>query len=152
MRALLFSVLIGINLFATVAAASQALSIDEIWLRESVPGAENGAAFGVFSNSSDEDIVIVGADSSVASRVEIHQHISQNGEMRMEEIEALPLAAGEEVTLQPGGYHIMLFGLKERLVTDDEHTMTLYLSNGEQVEVTVSVRPLMQSQDKSHKH
>ncbi|MGX5914926.1 copper chaperone PCu(A)C [Aliidiomarina sp. Khilg15.8] len=152
MRVIVLSAAVLVNLFCVTALASQSLEIQDLWLRESVPGTENGAAFGVFANRSNEDIVIIGADSDAADRVEIHQHLHQNGEMRMEEIEALPIAAGEKVTLQPGGYHIMLFGLKAPLATGNEHVITLYLSNGEQAQMTAKVRSLMHGQDNSHQH
>lgn len=152
MRVLILTTALLVNIFSVSALAAQSLEIEDLWLRESVPGSENGAAFGVFANTGSDDIVVIGADSAAAKRVEIHQHLHQDGEMRMEEIEALPVAAGEKVTLQPGGYHIMLFGLNAPLATGDEHSITLYLSNGEQIQATVPVRSLMHGQDKSHQH
>lgn len=152
MRTLILCAALLINIVSVTALASESLVIEDLWLRESVPGSENGAGFGVFANHSDEDIVIVGAESSAANRVEIHQHVAKDGEMQMEEIEALPVAAGEKVTLQPGGYHIMLFGLTQPLATDDSYMITLYLSNGDQIESQAPVRSLMHGEDNSHQH
>lgn len=152
MRTLVLCTALLINVFSVTALASESLVIEDLWLRESVPGSENGAGFGVFANHSDEDIVIVGVDSDAARRIEIHQHVAKDGEMQMEEIEALPVAAGEKVTLQPGGYHIMLFGLAQSLATGDSYMVTLYLSNGEQVEAEAQVRSLMHGKDNSHEH
>lgn len=152
MRTLVLCAVLLLNVFSMAAVAAEYLDIEDIWLRESVPGSENGAAFGVFANPSDQDIVIVGVDSDAADRVEIHQHVARGNEMRMEEIEALPVAAGEKVTLQPGGYHIMLFALADLLKIGDEYNMTIYLSNGDQVTVKVPVRSLMHGQDKAHQH
>lgn len=146
--------LIGFCLLAGFASATQAamsLNTDDIWLRESVPGAENGAGFGALINTSDNDVVIVGAHSEVAGDVEIHQHVSRNGQMRMESIEALTVPADEEVKLQPGGYHLMLLGLKQPLTTGDEHQITLLLASGEAITMTAMVRPLIED-DHSHHH
>ncbi len=56
---------------------------------------------------------LVSAQSPVAEAVEIHEMSMEGDVMRMRQITALPLPAGQEVTLKPGGYHIMLTGLKQ---------------------------------------
>ncbi|RUO24266.1 hypothetical protein CWE09_10320 [Aliidiomarina minuta] len=145
--------LISFCVFASFASATQAaisLNTDDIWLRESVPGAENGAGFGALLNPSNEDVVIVGAYSEVAGDVEIHQHVSRNGQMSMEAIEALTVPAGEEVKLQPGGYHLMLLGLKQRLTTGDEHEITLLLASGEAITMMAEVKPLIEDAHNEH--
>jgi periplasmic copper chaperone A len=63
-----------------------------------------------------------------------------DGAMMMQEIEALDLPAGETVTLQPGGYHIMLLDLPDALETGETFDLTLTFANaGEQV-ISVEVR------------
>lgn len=135
----------GIALSLCAASAmAESLTSDDLWLRESVPGSENGAGFGTFHNSTDEDLVIVGASSSASADVELHRHVHQQGQMAMEQIESLTIPAGESVELRPGGYHLMLMQLHEPLQTDDEHTVVLRLNNGERVEFTVQVKSLLQ--------
>jgi len=48
-------------------------------------------------------------------RVADHTHIHDNGVMRMRQLPALDIPAGDTVTLQPGGLHLMLFGLQPPL-------------------------------------
>lgn len=120
------------------------LTSDDLWLRESVPGAENGAGFGTFYNASDEDLVIIAASSTAAADVELHRHVHQEGQMAMEQIESLTIPAGESVELRPGGYHLMLMQLHQPLAIDDQHTVVLQLNNGERVEFQVKVKSLLQ--------
>ena len=135
----------GITLSLCAASAvAESLTSDDLWLRESVPGAENGAGFGTFHNPTDEDIVVVGASSSASTDVELHRHVHQQGQMSMEQIESLTIPAGESVELRPGGYHLMLMQLHEPLNTDDEHSVVLQLNNGERVEFIVQVKSLLQ--------
>lgn len=62
------------------------------------------------------------------------------GAMMMREIEELTLPAGETVSLEPGGYHVMLLDLPGPLETGETFDLTLTFANaGEQV-VSVEVR------------
>lgn len=65
-----------------------------------------------------------------------------DGEMAMvmQEIEGgLPLPAGETVTLQPGGYHVMLLDIAEPLEEGDEIELTLDFENADDMTLTVEV-------------
>jgi periplasmic copper chaperone A len=60
--------------------------------------------------------------------------------MGMRQIDALPLLAGETVSLEPGGYHLMLLELAEDLVPGQEFDLTLEFEVGGPRTVTVTVR------------
>lgn len=143
MRTLLSVISVTAALLITDVAHGTSLESDDLWFRQSVPGAENGAGFGTFRNTSDDDIVIVSAYSDASEDVELHTHVHRDGQMSMEQIEALTIPAGESVTLQPGGYHIMLMQLKQPLEPDDTYQLSLRLDNGERIEFTVPVKPLL---------
>ncbi|RUO31007.1 copper chaperone PCu(A)C [Aliidiomarina soli] len=124
--------------------AAETIEVESFWLRESVPGAENGAGFGEIRNTGSEDVSIVAAESSIASSLELHQHVHRhNGQMAMEQLDALVIPAGGSVTLQPGGYHLMLMQLKSPLRVGQSHTLELRLSTGETLTVEAEVHPLV---------
>lgn len=134
----------GLCLLFSGVASAQALQGESLWLRESVPGAENGAGFGTLHNPGDDDLIIVSASSPVAADVEIHTHVHHHGgQMAMEAIDALPVPAGESVELRPGGYHLMLMQLNAPLEVGDVHPVTLTLDSGEKVTFEVEVKPLI---------
>lgn len=58
---------------------------------------------------------LVSATSPVAGVVEIHEMAMVGDVMKMRQIPALALPAGQAVALKPGGYHLMLIGLKQAL-------------------------------------
>src|SRR5690554_3366813 len=130
-------------LLAVSNPVSAEIEVEDLWLRESIPGQPNGAGFGVLRNTSDVDIFLVGASIDIAHDVEIHQHVMESGQMRMEQIEALMVPANESVRMQPGGYHLMLMNLKSPLIKDEWHDVTLIFNDGTTLELSVPVRPLV---------
>ena len=43
----------------------------------------------------------------------------------MRPVKGIDIAAGKTISLQPGGYHLMLFGLKHDLIENQLHQITL---------------------------
>jgi copper(I)-binding protein len=85
----------------------------------------------------------------------------QDNVMRMRQVPAIELPAGKTVALQPGGYHVMLMGLKHPVVEGDTVPLTLSFANRdgsrETVQVNAVVRPLNTNANTSakpteHKH
>jgi copper(I)-binding protein len=58
----------------------------------------------------------------------------------MRGVAALPVAPGKSVTLAPGGYHIMLTGLRQELKEGDSFPVTLSFEHSAQVTAAVTVR------------
>ncbi|MEZ5181952.1 MAG: copper chaperone PCu(A)C [Acidimicrobiales bacterium] len=62
------------------------------------------------------------------------------GAMTMQPVDSIELPAGEEVSLEPGGYHIMLLDLVAPLEVGDTFEITLTFENAGEVTVTAEVR------------
>ena len=55
--------------------------------------------------------------TSFASVAELHEHINDDGVMRMRKEEGgLVINPGQPTIMRPGGHHIMLMGLHKRLI------------------------------------
>jgi copper(I)-binding protein len=69
-----------------------------------------------------------------------------NDMMRMRQLQALDLPAGQAVKLAPGGYHLMLMGLKQPLKDGDKVPLTLEFEDAQRVRskvvVDAPVKPL----------
>jgi copper(I)-binding protein len=74
--------------------------------------------------------------------VELHAHIEEGGMVKMRRVQRIELAAGEEVALKPGGFHVMLIGLKRRLTPGEEVAFTLEFADGSRKELRASVRKI----------
>jgi copper(I)-binding protein len=60
--------------------------------------------------------------------------------MRMQPTGPLPVPAGGQVRLEPGGLHIMLIGLHQDLTTDSEFVLTLTFERAGTLNLRVPVR------------
>jgi len=111
--------------------------------RATLPHAPVGGGFMTITNTGGTDDRLVSAASPVADHVEIHEMSMVGDVMKMQPLpDGLPIPAGETVTLQPGGYHLMLMGLKERLEQGATVAVTLTFSNAGTVEVPLAVGPI----------
>jgi copper(I)-binding protein len=67
----------------------------------------------------------------------------EGGVMQMRRMaEGLEIPANGEVELKPGGFHLMLIGLKAPLGEGESVPMTLIFEGGARVEVTLGVRAM----------
>jgi copper(I)-binding protein len=103
-------------------------------------GSGTGAAFFTVTNNGAEDDRLVAAASDVAAAVEIHEMAMKDGTMQMSPLmDGLPIPAGETVVLEPGGYHIMLIGLKQDLKAGETFKMTVTFEKAGEVELEVPI-------------
>ncbi|MBS7537833.1 copper chaperone PCu(A)C [Ancylobacter lacus] len=92
------------------------LEIEHPWSRTTPNGATVGAGYLVVDNEGAEDDTLVSATAEVAQRVEIHEMSVKDGVMTMRLLpDGAPIPAHGKLTLAPGGFHLMLIGLKAPL-------------------------------------
>lgn len=116
------------------------LLVDQPWSRELPPNAPAGAAYFTLHNQGSAADRLIGASTPRAERSELHTHVHQNGLMKMMQIPAVELPSGEQVVFQPGGNHVMLFGLGKPLTAGEQFPLTLEFEKAGKVEVQVEVR------------
>ena len=120
-----------------IAAASDTFSFSEMQLRATVAGMPSSAAYLKITNNGVSDDRLISAKAAIAQRVEIHSMEMDNGVMRMRAVDGgLAIAAGESVTLAPGGLHIMLMGLTTDLAPDTKHEIILVFEKAGDVKLT----------------
>jgi len=116
------------------------LLIEQPWSRELPPNAPAGAAYFNLHNQGSEADRLIGASTPRAEHSELHTHVHQDGLMKMTQIPAVELPAGEQVVFQPGGNHVMLFGLGQPLTAGEQFPLTLEFEKAGKVEVQVEVK------------
>ncbi len=105
------------------------LEIADTWIKTAESGMT--AAFGVITNTGDRDVVITGARSDAAGMVELHEVVDDV----MRPVEGgFVVPAGESLTLEPGGLHIMFMDIPAAIIAGDEVTITLVLEDGSELE------------------
>jgi copper(I)-binding protein len=81
---------------------------------------------------------LTGASSPVAATASLHESIDDHGVMKMRPVAAVPVQRGEPLTLGPGGFHIMLEGLKQPLQPGQTFPVILTFANAGQI-TTIAV-------------
>jgi hypothetical protein len=131
--------------FAALAAHAHeyklgALTIGHPYARATGAGQMTGGGYMKLVNGGAVDrLVSVSAD--VSKSVELHEMKMEGDVMKMRQVEAIALQAGQTVELKPGGYHLMFVGLKAPLKAGDKFPLKLRFEKAGEVEVTVNVDP-----------
>lgn len=126
---------------SSAAAASNTMVVSEAWARATPQGAPTGAAYLTITNRGRAPDRLVGADSPAARAVQVHEMSMAHGVMHMGEVKGgAAIAPGASLKLQPGGWHLMLIGLKAPLVAGARVPVTLRFEKAGAVKVVLPVR------------
>ena len=133
-------------------ASEEGITVHNAWMRPTAQG-ENGAAYFVLQNNSGETDELVGASSSIAESVEIHESSMAEGTdvMQMNRVFSIALDRGSEVAFEPGGLHMMLVNVTKELTVGEIVEITLHFKNHEDIPVNVSVAEFAPTGDE-HSH
>src|SRR3954453_1274449 len=116
--------LLPIIALLTAAGDATPFQVDHPWARASAGAAKNGAAYLTITAQGQPD-KLTGASTPAAATTELHESMADMGMMKMRPLPGLSLDPGKKVTLAPGGYHLMLMGLKEPLKVGNTFPLTL---------------------------
>jgi protein SCO1 len=107
-----------------------------------VPAGDGPAALymTIASRASAAD-TLIGASTRIAGAVELHRSRHADGAMMMERVAAAPLLPGDTLSLEPGGYHLMLHDLTKRLAAGDTFTVELEFRTAGRVPARAVVIP-----------
>lgn len=140
--ALVLTLLVGSTLLAAAHEFKLGdLVIDHPWSRATPGGAKvAGGYLTITNNGSAPDRLVSATVAAVSDRVEIHEMAMNNGVMTMRQLSGgVAVAPGKTVAFAPGGYHLMLMGLKGPLKEGDRVKATLTFEKAGSIEVTINV-------------
>jgi len=129
--------LLLVSLLGLGGTASAATQVDNAWVRATVAGQHASGAFMDLTASSDSKLVEV--QSPVAKNVQIHQSSMHNDVMSMQQVDAVALPAGQKVSLDTHGYHVMLMELTGQIKAGDKVPLTLTVENAKGEKETIKV-------------
>lgn len=131
----------------TAAAAAGTITVERPWARASA--APTGAVFMSIRNDGEADRLLA-VSSPVAAEVQLHVSEMDGDIMRMRRVEGIDVPAHGRAVLQPGGYHVMLIGLKEPLKVGTTVPLTLDFAKAGKIEVTAPVEKAGAMQGADH--
>jgi len=118
------------------------VTVHDAWLRVPLPAQDQTALYFVIENHSPEARAIVSASSPAAAKLELHEEKMEGDKkmMSMTPVARIPVPANGMAMLKPGGFHMMVFGLKSRPMAGSTFPVTVMLDDGTKIDVTAMVR------------
>jgi copper(I)-binding protein len=98
------------------------------------------AAYLVIKNSGGTADALIKAESDVADSVELHTMVMEGDVMKMSPVEKIDIPANGAAELKPGGFHVMLIGLRHDLKEGEVVKLTLTFQNSGPIQVEAPVR------------
>lgn len=142
--AALFIVITGLAGQCSVAPAGQGsengISITNPYALPALAGG-NGVVYLELSNGGESPDTLLKIESQAAQVAELHEtKIDENDVMQMTPLVTIEVPAGESVSLEPGGKHIMLINLKQELKPAEKISLTLIFEKAGSMTVEAEVR------------
>jgi len=110
------------------------------WARPTVAGQSSGAAYLVVRNFGPGADTLVGVASPVAGMAGVHRSQIVGGVSRMRPADGIAIAAGKKLTMAPGGYHVMLMGLKAPLKLGSTLPLTVRFTHAGQRQLRLPIQ------------
>ncbi|WP_193177196.1 copper chaperone PCu(A)C [Oricola nitratireducens] len=108
--------------------------------RATPPGAPVSGGYMTIQNKGTEADRLIGGAADFAGKVEIHEMAMQGDVMKMRQLEdGLEIPAGGEVTLKPGGYHVMFMMMKQPLEAGTKQKVKLIFQKAGEIDVDFNV-------------
>jgi protein SCO1/2 len=122
-------------------AAKTGIVIRNGWVQEGPSSQKITAAYMVIENHGQADVTLKSANTASADVIELHKMELVDGLMKMRKVDSINIPAGGKVELKPGGYHLMVIGLKQSLKEGDMVSISLEFSGDLRQSITIPVKP-----------
>lgn len=143
-------VLLGLAQAGAQESDHEALHVAHGWARASLGQNPNSAAYVTIHNKAETADRLLGVTCAAAKRCALHNHVTEADITRMEAVETLEVAPGAHIEFKPGGYHIMMFELKEPLAAGGETSITFRFETMGDVTVTMPVLSIRDAAKHNH--
>ncbi len=111
--------------------------VERAWARATTINVS--AAYATLRNTGTAADRLIRVSSPLARRVEIHNVVDRNGIVGMVPVKVIVVSPGEPSVLRPGGLHIMLMGLKQKLVKGQTVPLTFTFRTAGAIDVDAVV-------------
>ena len=127
-------------ILAACSSSSGGVAVDDAWGRTSPAAAANGAFYMNIAGGDTND-VLVSVTTDACGMVELHETAMSDGTMSMQHLPAgIPVPAGSDVILEPGGLHVMCMNKQTDFNTGDSVELDLVFETGDTITVTAEIR------------
>ena len=116
------------------------IQVIDPWIREVPPVSKMSAAFVKIKNPTSKTVRLIEVKSNLSDVAELHTHGMVDGVMKMRKVPFIKIPANGEVSLKPGGLHIMFIGLKKKTIDKAKHALEFIFSDGTIIKKEAVVR------------
>ncbi len=144
-----------VGIVSTVHATDKtqlSVHVTHAYVNSAPPAVKVTAGFFELRNSGSVTITLTAISSPVAEKVELHQSASVDGRMTMRQLISLDIAPSEKVKLEPGGMHLMVWGLDRSLRPGNSVPLTLYFPNRQSTTFQAELRDVRDIKPRHHDH
>ena len=119
-----FSFMSGVK---TELDGGQELEIINGVIHQGPPNSSVNVGYGTFRNNTSEDITLTVFRSPVFDDLQIHtMEYSDNGTAKMIHLKNISVPAKSDLTLKPGGHHLMLINKRRDLILDEDIMVVVF--------------------------
>lgn len=130
----------------------QGIEIKQAWARALPPVVPNGAAYLQLTNMTKKSDILESVTSDIAKHSMLHESYFDDEKVAMRHIDKLTVASKQTVVFKPGGYHIMLMGLKRPLTAGTSFNLTLHFKHAGAIITQVIVTEKAENAAEHHHH
>lgn len=122
------------------ASANEVMVIDAYARASATPVARSGAAYLSIVNQGSETDRLLAISTPSAASAQLHRTEQADGVARMAEADSIDLPPGTTLSMDPGGLHVMLMGLKAPLKEGSTLELVLTFEKAGEARVVVPVK------------
>lgn len=123
------------------AGRATTFEIHDAWVRAIPDSGGTTVAYMRLVNGTGHRIVVSRFASDAARAIELHETtISRNGESRMAMVDSVAIPAGDSLSMQPGGYHLMVVRTGRPFIAGTNVRIAMHLSDGSIVSTSARVK------------
>lgn len=120
------------------------IGIADARARVTLAGRDTTAGYVTIRNGTNANVRLTGASTGRMERIELHTHEHRGDVMRMVRLPHIDVPAGGEARLEPGGMHLMMFGVEPALTIGETFEVTFEFADGQTVTAPFEVVPIKQ--------
>lgn len=123
-----------------IRAEGTTLHVEDAWAQPTPGGVDVAAGYLTVVNGTNAADQLISVESPRAEHVEVHEMTMNGSVMQMRPLPSMPIGAHDQVTLSPGGRHLMFTGVKQPFMPGEEIPVDLTFATAGKVHVTLDVR------------
>ncbi len=128
-----------ISLLLLFSLSQNQIEIKDAWARPAAKNSNSALYFEVVNKGNTAD-TLYQVTSDVSKIVEIHETFSRGDKMGMRKTDFVVIKANSTFQFKPRAHHVMLIGLKDKMLPTQKKEFTLHFKKAGKIKVSADVK------------